>query len=66
MAQLMIDAEKTVECPKCLRSFSIFDTQKNRDRVHPIVPSHLPDPQGAMKVAAASVKRSKSLTPRPY
>lgn len=64
--QLMIDAGDSVTCPACEKEFSTFDTQKNRDRVHPIVPSHLPDFAGLVRVQTAEVRRRKSTTPRPY
>ena len=65
-AQLMEDAGKAVVCPRCLRRFTAFDVQRNRDRRHPIVPSHLADPAGLMTVASKDYQRSKSTTPRPY
>lgn len=65
-AQLMQDAEDTVECPKCLKKFSEFDTQKNRDQLCPIVPSHLPDPAGKAEVEVADLRRRKVETARPY
>lgn len=65
--QLMIDAEDTVTCPRCLTEFTEFTTQKNRDRVHPIVPSHLPDQAGALQVASDELRhRRNSDTPRPF
>lgn len=64
--QLMIDAGKSVTCPSCEKKFDTFDTQKNRDRVHPIVPSHLPDRAGLIRVQTEEVRRRKSTTPRPY
>lgn len=65
-AQLMEDAEGKVQCPKCLKEFSEFDTQKNRDQVCPIVPSHLPDPAGRAEVETAALRRRKTETARPY
>lgn len=62
----MEDAEKTVTCPKCKLEFSEFDTQKNRDQVCPIVPSHLPDPAGRAEVETANLRRRKNETARPY
>ena len=58
---------KVVACPKCLKMFSQFVTQKNRDMVHPVVPSHLPDGAGASKVAAEDARRKSGAdTVRPY
>jgi hypothetical protein len=64
--QLMEDAGDSVECPECLSRFSTFTTQRNRERTHPIVPSHLADRAGQLKVATARLKRGSSTTPRPY
>lgn len=63
--QLMEDAGASVVCPKCLRSFDVFDVQKNRDQRCPVVPGHMADPNGLLKVELAATKR-KSLTPRPF
>lgn len=65
-SQLMEDAEATVQCPKCLKTFSAFDTQKNRDQTCPVVPSHLPDPAGRAEVETAALRRRKNETARPY
>jgi len=63
----MTDAAATVECPSCLKSFSSFETTKNRAQRCPIVPSHLPDLAGRAKVETATMKRkTSSATPRPY
>lgn len=65
--QLMIDAENTVTCPECLLTFTQFETQRNRARVHPVVPGHLADPAGQMKVQLVAVQRRREgPTPRPW
>lgn len=66
MAQLMQDAGASVECPKCLRSFDVFDVQKNRSQRCPIVPSHLPDFAGRLKVETEEARKTKNSGPRPY
>jgi ribosomal protein L34E len=66
MTQLMQDAGKQVECPMCGRVFNIFDTQKNRAQVCPIVPSHLPDFARMAEIEMEKAKNTKSSTPRPY
>ena len=63
--QLMQDAGANVTCPKCLRQFTTFDKVKNRAQRCPVVPSHLPDHEGAGRVALAQAKKSIS-GPRPY
>ena len=68
MVQRMdVDGAKVVACPRCLKMFSSFETQKNRDQVHPIVPSHLPDVAGANKVATEEARRKAGNgTVRPF
>ena len=48
------------------RGVGLPGIERNRDRRHPIVPSHLADPAGLMTVASKDYQRSKSTTPRPY
>lgn len=66
MTQLMEDAADKVQCPRCLREFGVFDTQKNRDQICPIVPSHLPDQAGLVQVQTAELRKRRNDTPRPY
>lgn len=66
MTQLMEDAGASVQCPRCLRDFDVFDVQKNRDRRHPIIPSHIADSDGLLKVQTEEIRRKRSDTPRPY
>lgn len=67
MTQLMTDAATSVECPLCLRSFTTFSTTRNRTQVCPIVPSHLPDQAGKVKVELAALKRQRAgATLRPF
>lgn len=63
--QLMVDADTTVECPKCQRKFSSFTTTRNRAQVCPIVPGHLPDREGLARIELFELKR-RSATPRPF
>jgi predicted RNA-binding Zn-ribbon protein involved in translation (DUF1610 family) len=65
--QLMVRAGSTVACPECGRTFDRFERQRDRDVEHPIVPSHLPDQEGAMRILTARRSdRSQSRTPRPW
>lgn len=66
MAQVMEDAADSVLCPRCKKEFTDFPIQKNRDRRHPIVPSHMADPAGRLEVQVADARRRKSDTPRPF
>lgn len=64
--QLMVDAEPTVVCPECLLEFTDFETQRNRQQVCPVVPGHLPDSDGQMKVQMRAREQRDSATPRPW
>jgi hypothetical protein len=61
------DAMPKVDCPMCLKPFTVYAVQKNHAQLHPIIPSHLPDHAGVMR---AEQQRKRSTTadgmPRPY